>query len=653
MRPVPRALLVGMVERRHRHPELPRIAAHLVEREQTGIAIEGSVLHRFGHDRTGVLLEAHGEAQHLAAPERLPAPGEIAGERVVHEVQDLAVGSAPAPPGLLDRPVDVAPILRRGLALADVRAIDGEVRHDGLQRIAQALHRVVARAPVPFGDALERVGEDVQLTRQQRLDHRVLGRQHHVPERPPIADEVAIEQVPGALAGGIDEETVDQAREIVPRRAGNLPVRSQRLVMRENLLDHDVESPPSVRIAMRGVRPCERLQLAAVAPGIEQAVDVVESDALHAAFPDHATEQAVCGVEERAVLHANAGELVDVEEAPVVDLVGADPPEGQPVVLALEQRVQRPEALRIAGGAVECSGRVGHEPGRLGMAGTERAEIGLERRHLAVRFLAPPGRPVGATKITCDPLEGGLGPVGTGPPGSEAAPDHGGVRAGAQRQPVVVIPDAERALLGSEPEGQLAARQDDAVVVPEDGKQHPAPQPRLRGHPVDVEVVAVGRRPAPLEDVQPPGVVRLADPHVVGNEIENQPHRAGAQGIAEAYEVVPVADLRVESVVIGDVVAVLAAGARLQEGRGIDVADAERVEIGNGVEGVPEREVGTQLEAIGRARERQPARCPRRSFGTGARAARRRGGRGLVEIRRHPAPAGAASEKLTNHGGSA
>src|SRR5262249_37469048 len=139
------------------------------------------------------------------------------------------------------------------------------------------------------------------------------------------------------------------------------------------------------------------------------------------------------------------------------------------------------------------------------------------------------------------------------------------------------------------------------------------------------------------------------DANGVGHEVEHQPQPARAECVAEAHEVVPVADLWVERIVIGDVVAVLAPRARLQERRGIDMADAERVEIRDDLEGVPEREARTQLEAIGRARNRQPTRL----LQVGSRTARRARGRDLADTERHRASEPAAREKLTNHGGSA
>ena len=58
-------------------------------------------------------------------------------------------------------------------------------------------------------------------------------------------------------------------------------------------------------------------------------------------------EQLVRGSEDLRIFDAQAGELVHVEKAPIVDLVRRRAPVRQPVSLRLEQLVQRIEAVRV------------------------------------------------------------------------------------------------------------------------------------------------------------------------------------------------------------------------------------------------------------------------------------------------------------------
>jgi hypothetical protein len=62
------------------------------------------------------------------------------------------------------------------------------------------------------------------------------------------------------------------------------------------------------------------------------------------------------------------------------------------------------------------------------------------------------------------------------------------------------------------------------------------------------------------------------------------------------------AELRIEARVIGDVVAVHAAGPRLEDRRSVDVADVEPRQIRHGARGVSESEFVIELQAVGGAR---------------------------------------------------
>ena len=86
-------------------------------------------------------------------------------------------------------------------------------------------------------------------------------------------------------------------------------------------------------------------------------------------------------LEHLRILHADRGELVDVEEPPVVDLVRRGSPVGHAVRLLLEEGVQQVEALRLTGPAVECGhggGDVLADPVRVRL----QAYIGILSRFL-------------------------------------------------------------------------------------------------------------------------------------------------------------------------------------------------------------------------------------------------------------------------------
>ena len=58
----------------------------------------------------------------------------------------------------------------------------------------------------------------------------------------------------------------------------------------------------------------------------------------------------------------------------------------------------------------------------------------------------------------------------------------------------------------------------------------------------------------------------MSDGHVVGDEVEDDSHAEGAQRVGKRGKLFVGAEFRIDLVVVGDVVAVLAAGTRLQNG---------------------------------------------------------------------------------------
>ncbi len=148
---------------------------------------------------------------------------------------------------------------------------------------------------------------------------------------------------------------------------------------------------------------------------------------------------------------------------------------------------------------------------------------------------------------------------------------------------------------GVEGQAELPGLEDFAVGSLETGEEQPAPQLRVRRVPVDVEEIRVGGIAAVLEDVPPPGVLAAADPDVVRHEVEDLPHSVRAQRLHQAIQVGFLAQLGVQGVVVGDVVAVSASLAGSQVRRAVHVAHSEIGEVGDEPLGVAKREAWMKL----------------------------------------------------------
>ena len=147
---------------------------------------------------------------------------------------------------------------------------------------------------------------------------------------------------------------------------------------------------------------------------------------------------------------------------------------------------------------------------------------------------------------------------------------------------------------------QFAAFQDASVLIAQNRKQNLVVQIGFERLPVDVEIGRVGRARSVLEHVHPPVIVRLADAHVVRDEIEDLSHPVRVQLGDPGVVFLARADRGIQLVVIGDVVAVQAFRARLEVGRRIAIADPERVQIRHDLARLREGELPVELQPVGR-----------------------------------------------------
>ena len=180
-------------------------------------------------------------------------------------------------------------------------------------------------------------------------------------------------------------------------------------------------------------------------------------------------------------------------------------------------------------------------------------------------------------------------------------------RARRDREEVVEVADGEGAAVAREHE--LAALEDPAELVAQHRDEHLVVELRLERRPVDVERRRPDRRRAVLEEVHPPAVPG-PDPHVVRDEVEEDPHPAAPAGVGEPGVRLGAAELRREPPVIDDVVAVGRARGRLEHRREVDVGDAERLEVRHHPGRVVEAEPGVELEPVGRGGPRGRGLAP-------------------------------------------
>ena len=90
----------------------------------------------------------------------------------------------------------------------------------------------------------------------------------------------------------------------------------------------------------------------------------------------------------------------------------------------------------------------------------------------------------------------------------------------------------------------------------------------------------------------------MGDAHVVGHNVHDQTHAALLQALSEFGELFLRTDFGIEASVVGDIVAVHAAGVGHQERGGVAVCDPQIVQIRNYSRGLVKCKTQIELKAI-------------------------------------------------------
>src|SRR6185369_9717309 len=256
--------------------------------------------------------------------------------------------------------------------------------------------------------------------------------------------------------------------------------------------------------------------------------------------------------------------------------LAGDAPVREAIPLRVEQRVELVEAFRVA------------------LASVESLDGAIERGvELRILFVDPPDRllqkpAVRDRRIALDQLSQ-LDGHAFGRQRLDALAQHDVVRLRRERQALVVV--AEEETVGVEVQRELLRLERLAVRTAEDGKDDAVVAP------VDVEVVDEARLRPVFQDAHPPRVFR-GRRHVIGDDVQEKPEAVAPKLFVQRVEIVVRAEIGVQRVRVDDVVTVRAPLARLQDRRGVDVADAEPREVAGDTPCVIEGELRIELQAI-------------------------------------------------------
>ena len=162
-RPRARPLLGQMMEGSDRRAKAPRIAADLVEREQTEVTVVRGVLKGLRHHRPGHLLEVHRRAQRPGTMLVKVLIRRFAGEHRVEKVEDAQVRRALVFPRQCQSPFDVTAIVRAGALRRNIGPVHRKRRDDLFQCGQHATQCEVPGPPLAHRQLVKLLGKDVHL----------------------------------------------------------------------------------------------------------------------------------------------------------------------------------------------------------------------------------------------------------------------------------------------------------------------------------------------------------------------------------------------------------------------------------------------------------------------------------------------------------
>src|SRR5260370_1138234 len=157
------------------------------------------------------------------------------------------------------------------------------------------------------------------------------------------------------IEGGFVERGVPALGSINRRHDAAAILGAHRTFSGENLLDDYIEGGRTLSQIVRSVDSVARNEIGTsranrgrafalkqpqILSGIAQAVDVIDPQSAGHSFTDQPEDEVVRGFKDLGLLGADRGEVVDVEEAAIIDFVGGDTPEGQTKSLVIEKLLE-------------------------------------------------------------------------------------------------------------------------------------------------------------------------------------------------------------------------------------------------------------------------------------------------------------------------
>ncbi len=352
VRPARGAFLVGGMKLRVGDTKNARIAADLVQRNQPVVDIKTGILHALRHHRAGELLHVHGENAHAALiglALALTQRGEHGG---THKIKHTQVGGLSAFTRFDNGGLNVMLINFRNRLLGDVGSIHRKTGHHLHQGIAQTVQGEIAGVARSLRNAPQLIDQHIQLACERDFHNEFFGAIKNIAEAQILADERGVGFSEQRLAARVDEQPIHQIGKVVAGGAVNGPVR-QVFIVRENFFDQQIKGfGARFRARFQALRQ-PLLHASEILARVIQAIRMIDAQRMNLALGDKLENQTVRGFKYFRAAHAQTRQLVHIEKSPVINIVRRHPPARQMKGLRFNQFMQRIEARRDPGPAID------------------------------------------------------------------------------------------------------------------------------------------------------------------------------------------------------------------------------------------------------------------------------------------------------------
>src|SRR6266568_7520810 len=185
------------------------------------------------------------------------------------------------------------------------------------------------------------IGHDIQLAIERAVHDQLLALVDQFFEVSMFTNEQAINPVHFSFIPGVDKQAVYQVRKAVAGCAVNRPVLRDLLFSCENLLCDDVVALCAAVFAPREISAA--LQSLEILLRIVEAVRMVYSQAIDLSFSQQLQNEFMGLLEDVLVFLTQRGQIVDVKESSIVDVIGSHSPICEAIGLCFNELVKNIE----------------------------------------------------------------------------------------------------------------------------------------------------------------------------------------------------------------------------------------------------------------------------------------------------------------------